>query len=55
MGLSLGSLLGKSCYCCAARVEEEENLLRRKAEKEKGVELGGLGKVAALLERGSKR
>ena len=53
VGLSLRSLLGKSCCCCAARVREG-NLLRRKAEEE-GVELEGLRKAAELLEGGGKR
>lgn len=33
----------------------EENFPRRKAEEEEGVELGGLRKVAKLLEGGGKR
>lgn len=54
MDLSLKSLLGKSCCCCSSRVGEE-NFLRRKAEEEEGVELGGLRKVAKFLEEGGER
>lgn len=53
MGLSLRTLLGKSCCCCPT-CAGEENLLRWKAEEEEGVELGELRKVAACL-RGEAR